>query len=84
MLFLSYDKLQKTFILREFHNDGSVNFYKLDSLFTKSKFIFVRESSENAPPGLRARIILEIKHDNEFKETFEMAQPNKNFYPLNN
>lgn len=78
--FLSYDKGRKVFVLREFHIEGFVNQYTLDSLKSnETKFVFISESSENAPPGLRARVTLEIKNENEFVEIFELAFPDRQF-----
>jgi len=42
-----------------------------------TKMIFVSEASENAPPGLRARLTYEKVSDDEFNEIFELAMPGK-------
>ena len=43
------------------------------------KLVFTSISSENAPPGLRARVIYLIKNEKEFEETFELAMPGKDY-----
>jgi hypothetical protein len=78
--FFSYDKNRQKFVVREFHIEGFVNRLVLDTQTSDSrKFVFVSEASENAPPGLRARLIYEIKDADEFAETFELAMPGKDF-----
>jgi hypothetical protein len=78
--YLSYDKMRKTFILRQFHIEGFVNQYVLDSISTDGKaFIFTTEFIENIPSGWRARETYNNINDNEFTETFKLAEPNGNF-----
>ncbi|MCK5086687.1 MAG: hypothetical protein KAQ90_04155 [Melioribacteraceae bacterium] len=80
--FVSYDKIRNKFVLREFHIESYVNQYTLDSLSPDNKyFVFVSESSENAPPGMRARVTLKIEDENNFIETFELAFLGKEFSP---
>ena len=78
--YISYDKGRKTFILRQFHIEGFVNQYKLDSISLDSKtIVFISESIENIPTGWRAKETYQIVNDGEFMETFELAEPNKGF-----
>ena len=78
--FISYDKSRKTFVLRQFHIEGFVNQYKIDSISPDGKtIVFISESIENIPQGFRAREIYQIRSDNEFIETFEIAEPGKDF-----
>ncbi len=78
--FFSYDKFRKKYVLREFHIESFVNQYTLDSLSHDNKhFVFVSESLENAPKGMRARVKLTIENENEFLETFELAFPGKDY-----
>jgi hypothetical protein len=78
--FFSYDKIRQTYIMREFHSEGFVNQYVLDSLSENSKsFIFNSEQLENAPHGLRARVSFTILDENKFREIFELAFPGKDF-----
>ncbi len=78
--FISYDNNRNQFVLREFHIEGFVNQYILDSLSSDNRtFIFNSESSENSPEGLRARLTFKIKNKDEFTELFELAMPGKDF-----
>lgn len=78
--YISYDKLRKTFVLRQFHIEGFVNQYVLESMSPDGKIIiFISEAIENIQPGWRAKETYKINSDNEFTETFELAPPNKDF-----
>lgn len=78
--FISYDKGRKTFVLRQFHIEGFVNQFKIESISADGKtIVFVSESIENIPPGFRARESYQIVNNNEFIETFELAEPGKEF-----
>lgn len=78
--FMSYDKQRKKFVLRQFHGEGFVNQYVLTSLSPDGKtIVFETESIENIPAGWRARETYRILGENEFVETFELAEPGKEF-----
>jgi hypothetical protein len=78
--YISYDKLRKIFVLRQFHIEGFVNQYTLHSISNDRKtLVFVSESIENINPGWRARETYHIINGNEFSETFELAMPEKEF-----
>lgn len=78
--FLSYDKGRKTFVLRQFHIEGFVNQYKLESISPDGKtIVFISESIENIPSGFRARERYQLINADEFTETFELAEPGKDF-----
>jgi len=78
--FISYDKNREKFMLREFHSEGYINQYILDSLSVDQRtIIFISESSENAPEGLRARVTYKIESKDAFTELFELAMPGKEF-----
>ena len=47
--YLSYDGNRKNFVLRQFHVEGFVNQYVLDSLTDDRTIVFVTESIENIP-----------------------------------
>lgn len=48
--FISYDKARKTFVLRQFHIEGFVNQYKIESISPDRKtIVFISESIENIP-----------------------------------
>jgi hypothetical protein len=78
--YISYDRMRKTFVLRQFHIEGFVNQYVLDTLSSDKKtFVFISESMENISPGWRARSTYKILNENEFQQIFELAQPGKEF-----
>lgn len=78
--YISYDKTRNTFVLRQFHIEGFVNQYKMDSISADRKtIVFLSESIENIPEGFRAKETYVIKSDSTFTETFELAQPGKPF-----
>jgi len=79
--FISYDKSRKNFILRQFHLEGFVNQFALESISEDGKkIVFTTESIENLPAGFRARETYQFINDNEFEETFELAEPGKDFF----
>jgi hypothetical protein len=76
----SYDRSRKKFVLRQFHVEGFVNQYVLDSFAADGKtLILMTESIENIPAGWRARETYKIVSDDEFVEIFELAEPEKEF-----
>jgi hypothetical protein len=78
--FISYDKQRRKFVLRQFHVEGFVNQYVLTSISPDRKtLVFETESIENIPAGWRARETYMIVNENQFIETFELAQPGKEF-----
>lgn len=78
--FFSYDNFREKYVLREFHSEGYVNQYTLNTLSADNKhFVFVSENLENAPEGMRARVTITIENENEFIEKFELAFPSKEF-----
>jgi hypothetical protein len=80
--FFSYDRSRKQHIFRQFHTEGFVNQYRLESLSTDGKvMVFLSEGIENIPAGWRARETYRILNENEFTEAFELAEPGKDFAP---
>ena len=78
--YISYDKLRKVFVLRQVHAEGFVNQYKLDSISADGKtIVFISEAIENINEGWKAKETYEVKSENEFVETFELAPPNGQF-----
>ena len=72
----SYDRERKTLVLRQFHGEGFVNQYVLDSLsMDGTTIVFVSERLENFPPGWRAKVQFEIFDRNEFVELYKLAPP---------
>jgi hypothetical protein len=77
---ISRDAMRKKFVLRQFHVEGFVNQYALDSLAADGKtFVFATESIENIPAGWRGRETYKILNEDEFVEIFELAEPGKGF-----
>lgn len=78
--YFSYDNGRKNFVLRQFHVEGFVNQYVLESIADDGKtMVFVTESIENIPAGWRARETCRILNDDEFTEVFELAAPGNDF-----
>ena len=80
--YISYDKMRKTFVFRQFHAEGFVNQYIIESISPDGKkIVFVTESIENIPKGWRCRETYILKEANEVSEVFDMAEPGKEFEP---
>ena len=78
--YFSYDNGRKTFVLRQFHIEGFVNQFRIDSIWPDKKtIVFISESIENIPSGYRAKETYRFISDTEIEETFEIAEPNKDF-----
>jgi hypothetical protein len=78
--FFSYDNAAKKLILRQFHVEGFVNQFALETVSDDGRrIVFVSAAIENIAPGWRARETYRILNDNEFVETFAMAEPNHDF-----
>lgn len=78
--FFSLDQIRKTFVLRQFHVEGFVNQYVLESLSEDGKsFVFVSEHIENIPRGFKARLTFKILSEDEFQQTFDLAGPGQEF-----
>jgi hypothetical protein len=82
--YFSYDKMRRSFVFRQFHGEGFVTQYTLDSLSADRKtMVFVSETIENIPPGWRARETYTVSKDG-IAELFELAEPGKKFAPYTN
>ena len=78
--FISYDRAAKKFVFRQFHVESFVNHYALESVSADGKtIVFATVAIENLPPGFRGRETYRIVSDDEFVETFAMAEPGKDF-----
>ncbi len=76
----SYDRALKKIVLRQFHAEGFVNEYTLDSASADGKLLeLATVRIENIPAGWRARESYRIISPDEFVETFSLAQPGKEF-----
>jgi hypothetical protein len=78
--FFSYDRRAKKVVLRQFHVEGFVNAFMLESFDPKEQtLVFVTTSIENLALGWRARETYRFLNQNEFVETFALAEPAKDF-----
>jgi hypothetical protein len=77
--FLSFDSSRKRIVFRQFHSEGFVNQYVLESNSTPDRLIFTTETIENIPPGFRARETYALTGPDQFEEVFEIAEPGKEF-----
>jgi hypothetical protein len=77
---VSYDKARKTFVFRQFHVEGFVNQYVLETTPADGKtFVFVTEAIENIPAGFKARVTYKILDADAFEQTFDLAAPGQDF-----
>jgi hypothetical protein len=78
--FISYDAKAKKFRLRQFHVEGFVNQFALETLDEQQRtFVFVSTAIENIAPGWRAKETYRFLDKDEFIETFTLAPPGKDF-----
>jgi hypothetical protein len=76
----SYDKALKKVVLRQFHTEGFVNEYRLESQGADGRsFEFVTVRIENLPAGWRAREMYRVASPQEVVEIFSLAEPGKEF-----
>lgn len=76
----SYDKALKKLVLRQFHIEGFVNEYTLESVSPDGKSLaFTTVRIENIPAGWKAKEVYRIVSQDEFIETFSLAEPGKEF-----
>jgi len=76
--YISYDRSRKAFVLRQFHVEGFVNTYVAPN-GSLQPLVFTSEAIENIPLGWRARETYTNERHNEIVETFELAEPGKEF-----
>jgi hypothetical protein len=78
--FWSYDKARKLLVLRQFHQEGFVNQYRLSpERSSAQRLVFESEAFENLPAGWRAKETYDLIGPDEFSETFELAAPGREF-----
>jgi hypothetical protein len=78
--FVSYDKAAKKLDIRQFHVEGFVNHYVLDSISEDGRtLVFTTVAIENIPSGWKGRETYQIVGNDEFVETFALAEPGKEF-----
>jgi len=77
---LSYDANQKKIVWRQFHSEGFVHEYILDSVSDDGKTLdFASTRMENMAPGFRAKERYRILATGELEATFWLALPGKDF-----
>jgi hypothetical protein len=74
----SYDGGRKKLVFRQFHVEGFVNQYVIET-HEPDRLVFVTESIENIPPGFRGRETLRFVGPDALEETFEIAPPKQDF-----
>jgi hypothetical protein len=77
--FLSFDSRRKRVVFRQFHSEGFVNQYVMESTSTPDRLVFTTEAIENIPPGFRARETYILTGSDQLEEVFELAEPGKEF-----
>ncbi|HKO59740.1 MAG TPA: hypothetical protein VJV03_01155 [Pyrinomonadaceae bacterium] len=78
--YISFDRVRKLHVLRQFHVEGFVTQYYAQTLTPDGKtIVFLSENLENLPAGYKARETWKILNENEFIEVFELAPPGKEF-----
>ena len=75
---ISYDRVRKAFVLRQFHVEGFVNQYVAQPT-PEGPLTFVSEAIENFRAGYRARETYTVTGSDSFVERFELAEPGKDF-----
>lgn len=76
----SYDRGLKKIVLRQFHVEGFVNEYTLDTTSADSKtFEFTTVRIENLSAGWRAKEAYSVVSSDEIIETFSLAGPGNDF-----
>lgn len=79
----SYNSNTSKVVLREFHVEGFVNIYELDTIqSTEEKFVFVTREIENNPGNWKAKLILTKNSEKQFTEEFLIAMDGENFKPF--
>ena len=77
---MSYDRAAKKLVLRQFHVEGFVNHYVLDSVSPDGRtIVFITAAIENIVPDWRGRETYTVTGDDTFPELFEMSAPGKEF-----
>jgi hypothetical protein len=78
--FFGYDRSLKKLSFRQFHIEGFVVQYALESISEDGRsFVFTSTAIENISPGWVARETYRFLRDDEFIETFALAGPGKKF-----
>ena len=73
--YISRDGARQRLVLRQFHSEGFVNQYVQEP----ATLVFVSEAIENISAGYRARESYVRTGPDTFEETFELAEPGKDW-----
>ena len=78
--FFSYDKARKQFVFRQFNSEGFTVQFVVTSISDDGKtIVLASENNENIPKDMRLRVTYWVVSDSEFAETYEGAEPGKDF-----
>lgn len=78
--YFSLDKARKRLVFRQFHVEGFVTQYAASTEpFDGNTLVLNSEMIENIPIGWRARETCRFTTPDAFEETFELAEPGKDF-----
>jgi THAP4-like, heme-binding beta-barrel domain len=78
--FFSYDKARKQFVFRQFNSEGFIIQFLVSSISDDGRtMILDSEINENIPKDMRSRITYRISNETEFTETYDIAEPGKDF-----
>lgn len=78
--YFSYDGERKRILFRQFHIEGFMIQYVLESISDDGKILtFLSEQIENGPPGLQAKIIYKVLDSGTVEERFELAFPGREY-----
>jgi len=75
--YISFDKIRKKIVFRQFNSEGYINQYVLDSESTLKKLVFKSENIENFMPGGSAEWIIEINDSTKLTTIFNVTFPKK-------
>jgi len=77
--YFSYDADAKKLVWRQFHSEGYVNEYVMDSISPDGEILeFVTTRIENLP-GFRAKKVYRTVSNDQIEETFQLAAPGQDF-----
>jgi hypothetical protein len=78
--FISFDKIRKLIVFRQFNIEGYVNQYTLnDSLSTDTVLVFETETIENFMPGGKAKWTIKKISEEKIETVFEVLFPGKKY-----
>ena len=74
----SYDTMRKKHVFRQFHVEGFITQYTLESISAQGNFLeFATETIENAPPGMKAKLTFEKRDDKTMELKFFLMMPGR-------